>query len=156
MTGINNMAVRNALSEHRMCIWELADLLGVSEATVSRRLRHEMSAEDQARLVNIIATGASDNTSQSNRKLMPSECVTSIKPFERKHLTNGPRPKGLINNDLRTYIWQRGITQDEIAWALGISKPGLVARLKKELNDDEKHIYMTIADELHEKKFGKE
>lgn len=51
---LNNQKVRFALLENNMKQWELADLMGVSEAVLSRRLRKELPEEEQERIVALI------------------------------------------------------------------------------------------------------
>ena len=49
-----NYRVRVALMLHNMKNWELAKKMGVSEFTLSRKLREELPEEDQDELVRII------------------------------------------------------------------------------------------------------
>ena len=49
-----NLKVKNALVENRVYLYELADALNFSEATMSRRLRYELPDEEQERYVSII------------------------------------------------------------------------------------------------------
>ena len=51
---MKNMIIRNSLKKASMKQWELADLLGISEQTLVRRLRHELSQEEQERIANLI------------------------------------------------------------------------------------------------------
>lgn len=51
---LNNQKVRFALLENNMKQWELADLMGISEAVLSRRLRKELPEEEQERIVALI------------------------------------------------------------------------------------------------------
>lgn len=50
----NNTVIRTALRENAVHQWQLAEALGVSESVLSRRMRHEMPAKEQAHLVTII------------------------------------------------------------------------------------------------------
>ena len=52
-----NIRIRTALEETRMRHWELADLLGISENTLTRRLRKELPEEEQKRIISIIKKG---------------------------------------------------------------------------------------------------
>lgn len=47
MNRRNNMIIRAALLETGMKQWELAELLGCSENTLGRKLRHEMDETKQ-------------------------------------------------------------------------------------------------------------
>ena len=49
-----NNALRQAARESGVKLWELADALDVSEATVTRMLRRELDAEKQSNLLEII------------------------------------------------------------------------------------------------------
>ena len=48
---MKNLEVRIALAKNDMRQWELADALGVSEATITRWMRHEMSDAKQADII---------------------------------------------------------------------------------------------------------
>lgn len=50
MSERNNIIIRTALFETGMKQWELAELLGCSEYTLCRKLRHEM---DEAKQIEI-------------------------------------------------------------------------------------------------------
>lgn len=50
----NNKKVRLTLMEQGVKYYELADLMGVSEATLGRKLRKEMPEEEQQRLVKLV------------------------------------------------------------------------------------------------------
>lgn len=54
----NNKKIRTALEESRMRHWELADLLGISESTLVRKLRKELPEEEQKRIISIIKKGS--------------------------------------------------------------------------------------------------
>ncbi|RGH10855.1 hypothetical protein DWW39_04540 [Clostridium sp. AF15-31] len=49
-----NERVRNELVIRRVRHWELANRLGINEATLCRRLRVELPEEEQDRLISII------------------------------------------------------------------------------------------------------
>lgn len=51
----NNEAIRYLLRMGNLKLWQLADLMGVSEATISRMLRHEVSDEQFAEIVKLIS-----------------------------------------------------------------------------------------------------
>lgn len=51
---MNNQKIRDELKESGVKYWELARLLGVSDATLCRRLRDELPAEEQDRIVKLI------------------------------------------------------------------------------------------------------
>ena len=51
---MNNFRIREELKRTGMKYWQLARLLGMSDATLSRHLRDEFSDEEQDRIVNLI------------------------------------------------------------------------------------------------------
>ena len=53
----SNELIRNALRERCMYQWQLAELLGVSEPTLIRWMRHELPEEKQEEIVSIIKGG---------------------------------------------------------------------------------------------------
>lgn len=53
-THKNNKLVRDALKSVGMYQWELADLIGVTEVTLSRWFRHELPEEKQKELYETI------------------------------------------------------------------------------------------------------
>ena len=51
---MKNRLIKEALASHNMFQYQLADLLGVNEGTVCRKLRHELPTKEQERIVKII------------------------------------------------------------------------------------------------------
>ena len=51
---MTNQRIRNAMYRAHLKQWQLANLLHISEFTLCRRMRLEMSAEEQDRIVAII------------------------------------------------------------------------------------------------------
>ena len=51
---MRNQAIRQRLAQAQVKHWQLAEAMSVSEFTLSRRLRHELPAEEQARILDII------------------------------------------------------------------------------------------------------
>ena len=56
-----NEQIRAAARRNGLPLWQLADMLGMSENTLYRRLRHELPAEDQDRIVELIKSEAARN-----------------------------------------------------------------------------------------------
>ena len=52
-----NVEIRKALRVKRMYHYELAELLGITEYTLSRKLRKELSAEEKEKVLNVIEKG---------------------------------------------------------------------------------------------------
>ena len=63
---MNNMIIRIKLLEHNKRLWWLAQILGTSEATLSRRLRNELPEDEQIRIVDLIEEKAGENRDSSN------------------------------------------------------------------------------------------
>lgn len=51
---MNNLLIRKTLKQTGMKYWQLARLLGISEATLTRRLRDELPVEEQKKIVAMI------------------------------------------------------------------------------------------------------
>ena len=51
---MSNSIVRAALRENNVHQWQLAEAIGMNESVFSRRMRHELPTEEQARLVTVI------------------------------------------------------------------------------------------------------
>ena len=52
--AVKNAKVKVALIENGMKQWQLAQLMGVHEATLSKRMREELPAEEQDRMIDLI------------------------------------------------------------------------------------------------------
>lgn len=59
---MNNHKIRSALFEHNLKQWQLADMLGISEAYVTRKLRKELPEAEQERIVRIIEEAVKNGT----------------------------------------------------------------------------------------------
>ena len=53
-TLLPNQAIRTHAKQRGVRIYELADVLGVSQATITRRLRYELCAKDTADYITAI------------------------------------------------------------------------------------------------------
>lgn len=51
---MKNLMVRVALLEKGLHVYDLVDILHVSESTVTRKMRKEMPAEEQVRIIDLI------------------------------------------------------------------------------------------------------
>ena len=49
-----NARVREALKKHKMYQWQLADLMGISEPSFTRLMRHELPEEKQNEMISLI------------------------------------------------------------------------------------------------------
>lgn len=55
---MHNQKIREALKHAKMTQWELANILGISEQTMYRRLRSELAETEQDRIISIIKENA--------------------------------------------------------------------------------------------------
>lgn len=51
---MNNTMIRDALKKYGVRQWQLAEMLGIGEYTLCRKLRRELTKEEQERIVSII------------------------------------------------------------------------------------------------------
>lgn len=56
-----NERIRKALKESGMAMWQLADLCGISECTISRWFRKELPDETQKKMLSMISAHSSVN-----------------------------------------------------------------------------------------------
>ena len=54
-----NQEIRMELKERHISQWKLGDLLGVSENTVNRKLRKELSTDEKQHFLDVIRAGES-------------------------------------------------------------------------------------------------
>ena len=52
-----NQEIRMELKERHIQQWKLGELLGVSENTIYRKLRNELSVEEKQHILDVIRTG---------------------------------------------------------------------------------------------------
>ena len=50
----NNAAIRDAMQKYGVPQWKCAEIMGISEFTFTRRLRHELPESEQRRIVSLI------------------------------------------------------------------------------------------------------
>lgn len=58
MTELKNAAVRNELKKRGIYQYELAEMIGISEFTLVKRLRKELSKDEQKQLISVIKEAA--------------------------------------------------------------------------------------------------
>lgn len=58
-----NIEIRTRAMNRGIKMWQIADALGVADSNLSRRLRKELSTEEQKRILSVI-----DQLAESNRK----------------------------------------------------------------------------------------
>ena len=49
-----NVDIREAAAEAGIWLWQIADALGITDATFSRKLRHEFSDQEKQRVLRVI------------------------------------------------------------------------------------------------------
>lgn len=61
MIILANQEIRNAAKQRGIRLWQVADALGITDATLSRKLRHELHDDERERVMGVIAQLASEN-----------------------------------------------------------------------------------------------
>lgn len=51
---MKNIEIRNYAKKKRVKLWEIADVYGVSDVTLSKKLRYELSEKDKENIMQII------------------------------------------------------------------------------------------------------
>ncbi len=51
---MNNKLIRETLTRHNLRQWELAEIMNINEFSLSRKMRKELPAEEQRRIVSLI------------------------------------------------------------------------------------------------------
>ncbi len=51
---MNNTDIRKYAKTHGVRLWQIADELGISEITMSRKLRYELSEDEKQKILEII------------------------------------------------------------------------------------------------------
>ena len=59
-----NEGVKNAARRMRVPLWAVADRVGVSESTMTRMMRRELSEEEQSKLIRAISEIARERVSE--------------------------------------------------------------------------------------------
>lgn len=54
---MNNLEIRQAMKEKRLFNYEVAEMLGISEFTLSRKLRKELPEDEKERILDVIRKG---------------------------------------------------------------------------------------------------
>ena len=53
--AVNNQDIRNAAKKADIKLWQIAEKLGIWDATLSRKLRKELPQEEKEKIIGIIA-----------------------------------------------------------------------------------------------------
>lgn len=56
-----NQVIREAAKKNGVRLWQIADTLGISEPTMTRKMRHELNEEETERILSIITELAKEN-----------------------------------------------------------------------------------------------
>lgn len=51
---MSNLEIRGAAKRHGVCLWQIADALGVADANFSRKLRKELPDEEKTKILELI------------------------------------------------------------------------------------------------------
>lgn len=61
----SNKDLRQAAKAANVRLWQIADALGITDATLSRRLRRELSREEKQKILEIIKSLEGGSTSEN-------------------------------------------------------------------------------------------
>lgn len=50
----SNVFIRDHARNHRVCLWQVADALGINESSLSRLLRYELPEEKSRKIIAVI------------------------------------------------------------------------------------------------------
>lgn len=59
---MTNQKIRDAAKKHGVKLWEVGDVLGLNDGNFSRKLRHELPAEEQENIIEIIRSIAEERS----------------------------------------------------------------------------------------------
>lgn len=113
---MKNEIIRRAMFEYGLKQYQLAEILGISEASVSIMLRYDLSVAEQKQIAIQIENGIAKKDSQPKGKIQ-----------ER------PRANKAIYDELKN----RGVAVWQLAEAMGLSESRLYAKLRKEMDKKE-------------------
>lgn len=63
---MQNIKIRKIAKKHGVYLWEIADKLDITDSSFSRKLRHELPPEEQARIIEIIRDIERSNWNDTN------------------------------------------------------------------------------------------
>lgn len=63
---MRNLAIREAAKSNGVRFWEIAEAMGVSEATVTRMLRRELPEAEQCKILDVVADIARRKEAEAN------------------------------------------------------------------------------------------
>lgn len=63
---LKNEGIREEAKSKGVLLWQIADKLGISDNSFSRRLRHELTQEEQQRIMRLIDELANDTVASSS------------------------------------------------------------------------------------------
>ena len=61
-----NELIRQTVKERRVEMWRVADMLGISDVTLCRKLRHELSQKEACAVMDAIARAAAKKEAEKN------------------------------------------------------------------------------------------
>lgn len=59
-----NLAVRQAAEKHNLFMYQIAQIMGTSESTLVKKMRHEWSQEEQERVIKLIEDSVKEGSSK--------------------------------------------------------------------------------------------
>lgn len=61
-----NEKLKNAMKETHLKQWQVADLMGINEFSLSRKLRYELPEEEQQRIIDLIHSAKEGEINSDN------------------------------------------------------------------------------------------
>jgi len=65
---MRNLVIREAAKSNGVRFWEIAEAMGVSEATVTRMLRRELPEVERGKILNVVADLARRKEAEENEQ----------------------------------------------------------------------------------------
>lgn len=113
---MKNEIIRRAMFEYGLKQYQLAKILGISEASVSVMLRYDLSVAEQKQIAIQIENGIAKKDSRPKTK-------------------SQERPR--VNKAIYDELKNRGVAVWQLAEAMGLSESRLYAKLRKEMDKKE-------------------
>lgn len=64
-----NIEIKNYAKSKKVCMWEIADKIGIADSSFSRKLRYELSGEEKELIVSVIDEIAKEKSAEALHSL---------------------------------------------------------------------------------------
>ena len=82
---LQNQDIRTAAKAKSVCLWEVAERLKISEPTITRKLRRELSPDEKQSIFSLIDKIAAEKQEGSDKETLSRE--TASRPITPRHST---------------------------------------------------------------------